>query len=125
MKKAEIKMLLEEASEGHRLVLTHYWVRGVYLIRITDQDNKKKYPGGYVVVEDDMTNVEADRRKIDWIIRLRDKVEELQDMATYNHDDAPDLDLGGLPECDLEGLPDYDLDTVLPRTAGEEGGADD
>lgn len=119
MKKAEIAMRLNQANEGHRLMLIHYWVKGVYLVRIIDPAGKK-YPGGYVVVEDDMTNPEADRKKINWIIRLRDKVEELQ--ASADPDDAArqgkqfDAQVG---DYDLDTLktPDLDLDDLKLPTA--------
>lgn len=120
MKKAEIRALLNMANEGHRLILTHYWVKGVYLVRITNAAGKR-YPGGYVVVEDDMTNLEADRKKINWIIRLRNKVEELQGLADpgaegpnpYPHPDRP----AGENSLDTIKTPDLDLDDLELPTA--------
>lgn len=97
-------MRLDAANHGHRLLLTHYWVKGVYLVRIIDATGKR-YRGGYVVVEDDLTNPEADRKKINWIIRLRDKVEELQASA-----DPDDADRQG-KEIDNQ-VGDYDYDSI-------------
>lgn len=119
MKKAEIRATLNMANEGHRLILTHYWVRGVYLVRITDAAGKR-YPGGYVVVEDDMTNPEADRKKINWIIRLRDKVEELQAPAYPDDADTPEKqfeDQAGDYDLDSLKTPDLDLDDLKLPTA--------
>jgi hypothetical protein len=98
VKKKELAMWIEAANHGHRLLLTHYWVNGVYLVRITDATGKR-YRGGYAVIEDDNDNLDRDRARLNWLIALRNKVEKLQhDLQNEPPEpiDESDLDLDDL-----------------------------
>jgi hypothetical protein len=111
MKKAELNLRLDAANHGHRLLLAHYWVKGVYLVRIIDATGKR-YRGGYAVLEDDNSNLPRDLKRLDWLIALRDKVETLQqDLQSDPPEpaDDSDLDLDDLDLPDSADLDDLDL----------------
>lgn len=122
MKKKELAMRLDAANHGHRLLLAHYWVKGVYLVRIIDATGKR-YRGGYAVIEDDNDNLDRDRARLNWLVALRNKVEKLQhDLQNEPPEPIDDSDLD-LDDLDLPDGTDLRLpgESDLDQQDDEEG----
>lgn len=80
MKKATLKTILNKANAGHELKISFYWVRDAFLLRVNDAKGRR-VRGGYALLNDDNSDLAADRKAIENLIQFRDQVESKRAMG--------------------------------------------